>query len=277
MKPIIAVLITAILWSLLWIVGKYALNLLWRFDITAWRVFFTLLLLIPVIHRFVSWKFLGSIHFWIIGILWFLNVIVFMYAIQYTTAGMAQLLYLSIPFFVIVLNILILWVFPKKIHLIGMMISTIWIFLFVSDKITDISGVTLLWNWLVLLAAFFHSVYIVYSKKFQHTLWLWTRISGFAISSVIITIVLAPNLSSFNIPDVSTFAVTFLLWLLSLWLHIWTQFTNDHFGSLVSSSVLYIQPFIWLILAYTILWETTSMYALIWWLISVIGAYLLSR
>ncbi len=268
---------TALLGAALWIWGKFSLIYLGWIDVTFWRIVFTFLFTFPLFRLYLKKADLKHVSFWCIGLLSILNIGLYMYGIQFTTAGMGQLMYLSIPFITIFLNYIFLHIRVTKYQLLWIGIGTVGIILLLLKKITFTEWVTLYWNLIILLAASMHAGYIVLSKQYAHVFWPWTRVSAFSLTSMFF-IVWSPFIPevAISLPVWIWLLSVVFLWACSLWLHMMTQMTTQKYWSLISSSVLYVQPFLWLLLAYVILWEKISFIGFCWWLLALIGAYIVS-
>lgn len=271
------IFLTALFWALLWIMWKFALKFMSRDQVIFRRSISAFIVFTILFYRSISFNIIRYWQFWLLGVIGFCNVFLFMYWIQYTSAGMWQLMYLSIPLFVIVLNFFFFSFFPKRIQLVWVVLWTLGILLLLYQGRIDVDGSSIFGNLLILSAAFIHALFIILSKKYQELLWPWIRVFAFAVSSILIMLLFSAYTSTITLPSKSWIYAWILLWILSIALHYSTQLTNQKFWTLISSAVLYIQPFMGLLIANIVLWESVSILTLVWWLISVCWAYLISR
>lgn len=277
---ILYLFLTAFLWASLGIGGKFALQFYnWQTTLVR-RAIFTFIFLLPFIIKSFEIKYIKQWQFRIIWLTSVLNIVLFTFGIQYTTAWMGQLMYLSIPFLTVALSFFVLQTKPERYQLVGMLICTVGVLLLQSNKILQIEGVSLYGNLIVLWAAAMHALYIVLSKKYQHLYGPRTRVSAFSILSLSLPVLVSLSSTSdiFEVvPLTSSFLSLVFLWACSLGLHLMTQATNQKFGALISSCVLYIQPVLGIGIAYLVLWENISGMAIIGGIVIMLGAYLVSR
>jgi drug/metabolite transporter (DMT)-like permease len=208
------------------------------------------------------------------------NIALYNYGVQYTTAAQWQLMYLSVPIRTIITSILFLW--RQKItknQIIGMIISTVWIVLSINYKLFDITDTILYGDSIILFGAFVHTLHTVISKKYQDDYNPRMRTAAFAMTSMIwcsIGYSMIPDISPY-LPNSMILWLTVLLWIGSIGLHIMTQITNQKFWPLITSSGMYLQPLLGIVLAYLVLWEQTNGLSILWWLLAIFWAYLINK
>jgi len=264
---------------------KIALVSLPPFPFTFLRFFIAFICLIPII----LWKkeevnlhnFIKTLPVTLLGTL---NVIVFAFGIQRTTASSAQMLYALTPVIAGIMSYIILkekFKLPKIIGiLLGFVGAFIIILLPIINKGAGISGAN--GNLIVFGAVSAYALYTVYSKMYQKNfspiiLMFYFTIAA-TITSLIFT-VLDPNLPNLMHQRLSSAAIFDVLYVSiggTILFYLAIQYIIKHSTPTTASTVSFLQPIFTIIWAVTLLNENITAGFIIGAIITFLGVILVT-
>src|SRR3989338_1458926 len=256
-KAVIALLSTVVLWSFSVIIARATVTTTSAMVVLFWRMFFAAIAFLPF---FIMRKVWRKKDFWYlikISFLSSINIVFFMWGIQYTSASASQLIYALIP----ILIVLIETFYHKIKHpirkLLGVVVGFAGILLIISLSILEkgetITG-SITGNLAIVLAMLGWLFYILLSKKIS------LRFSPVDIGSVSILttfVVSLPLLYWDFIHGEKVFDFNFTLLLATLFMGVFGtfmtyllyQYAIKYLSSLTASLSSYIQPVTTTILA----------------------------
>lgn len=262
-KAVIALLSTVVLWSFSVIIARATVTVASAMTVLFWRMFFAAIAFLPF---FIMRKVWRKKDFWYlikISLLSSINIVFFMWGIQYTSASTSQLIYALIP----ILIVLIETFYHKIKHpirkILGVAVGFAGILLIISLSILEkgetITG-SITGNLAIVLAMLGWLFYILLSKKIS------LRLSPVDIGSVSIltTFVISLPLLYWDFRHgEKVFDFNFTLLLATLFMGVFGtfmtyllyQYAIKYLSSLTASLSSYIQPVTTTILAMIFLGE----------------------
>lgn len=242
-KAIVALCLAGILGGISPVMMKVALKEFTPVQIVFTRVFFTTIILFPIVFltkRF-TFKRKDIPHIIFASLLFSVNILFFIVGLQFTTSIVSQLMYLLVPTFVIALSHFFLKSPVKVKHIISIIIGAVGgIILLTGNNISHLSmslGTTK-GNVIILCGVIAWSIYLIVTKKFGGK---YSTLSIVVVNNITVMIIAGIMLLIQRSPIFSSYSNASLPALLSLFCLV--IFNSVVFFFLLQWSIKLVSPF----------------------------------